>query len=67
MPNLSIYGRNAWEGKRKSEKAFLLTKLLLVLLFTKCYLKTKMIKTDPIIFIVKKFCGRDFASFSVFW
>ena len=55
MHNLSIYGRNAGKRKKKSGKACLLKKLLLVLLFKKCYLKPKMIKTDRISFFVLTF------------
>ena len=58
MHNLSIYGRNAWKRKKKSGKGCLLKKLLLVLLFKKCYLKPKMIKTDRIsFFCIKNLLG----------
>ena len=51
MRNLSMYGRNAWKRKKKFGKVCLLNKLLLVLLFAKCYLKPKIIKTDRINFL----------------
>ena len=52
--NLFIYGNKTWKRTRKSEKAYMLKKLLLVLLFKKYYLKPKIIKTGRISFFVLK-------------
>ena len=52
--NLFIYENKSWKRTRKSEKACMLKKLLLVQLFKKYYLKPIMIKTGRISFFVLK-------------